>query len=174
MKAFSILIATGSLLCAVPLAQACDVKHHGECPDSYFKQMDKNGDGTISKKEFDAFHSEHFKALDANHDGKISPEEMQAGHSEMESGQKEMESGHKMREKSERDPFDKRFEESDINHDGALSRDECEIGMPMLFGHFDEFDANKDGKITKAEVVESMKKMQDKHMDKDGMKPAQK
>ena len=37
--------------------------------------------------------------------------------------------------------------------------------MPMLFKHFDEIDANKDGKISKDEIVANMKKMHHK-MDK--------
>jgi Ca2+-binding EF-hand superfamily protein len=151
MKAFSSLIIAGCLVCAAPLAQACDPRHHGE-HDGMCMEMDKNGDGFVSKKEFDAFHNEHFKALDVNKDGKLSKEELEGAPAAHE----------KRTTKDGRDPFDKRFEESDINHDGALSRDECEIGMPMLFGHFDEFDANKDGKITKQEVMDSMKKMHDK------------
>ena len=48
--------------------------------------------------------------------------------------------------------------------------------MPMLFAHFDEIDANKDGKITKNEVAAYMKSlhehMQDQHLDKGMMAPA--
>ncbi len=152
MKAFSTLIVAGCLVCAAPLAQACDVKHRGECAGGMFKEMDKNGDGAVSKKEFDAFHSAHFKEMDTNHDGKITQDEMDAVH------QKMMEQG-KAR-------FNQRFDESDINHDGVLSKDEAEIGMPMLFAHFDEIDANKDGKISKEELAQSMKQMHEKMHEK--------
>lgn len=160
MKVFSKLLAAGCLLGAAPLVQACDVGHHGEHGNCYFNQMDKNGDGAVSKKEFDAFHDEHFKALDANHDGKLTQDEMEGGHGK--AGMHDV------------DPFDRRFDESDINHDGALSRDEAEIGMPMLFAHFDEFDTSKDGKITKAEVIDSMQKMHERHENKAGAKQDQK
>jgi Ca2+-binding EF-hand superfamily protein len=156
MKAFSTLIAAGCLVCAAPLVQACDVKHRGEHGGKFFQEMDKNGDGAISKKEFDAFHNAHFKEMDANHDGKITQDEMDAMH------QKMMEQG-KAR-------FEQRFDESDINHDGVLSKDEAEIGMPMLFAHFDEIDANKDGKISKEELAQSMKKMHEKMQEKRGDK----
>jgi Ca2+-binding EF-hand superfamily protein len=165
MKVFSKLILAGSLACAAPLVQACDVKHHGECGGSMFKEMDKNGDGAISKKEFDAYHSAQFKKLDLNHDGKITPEEMDAMHEKMaDKCDVKSDKGH--------EGFDERFDETDINHDGALSKDEAEIGMPMLFKHFDEIDANKDGKITKEEVADSMKKMHE-HMHMNDMQEKQ-
>jgi Ca2+-binding EF-hand superfamily protein len=155
MKAFSKLIVAGCLVCAAPLVQACDMGKEGMEGGMFFKEMDKNGDSAISKKEFDAFHSAHFKEMDANKDGKITPEEMDATHK-------------KMVEKCDVS-FDKRFEESDINNDGALSKDEAEIGMPMLFKHFDDFDANKDGKISKDELKDYMKKMHEKMPGKRGV-----
>ena len=162
MKALSGLIVAGCLACAAPLALAYDGKYCATYGGS-FKKMDKNGDGAISKKEFDAFHNEHFRDMDANKDGKISQDEMGALHGRM-AGKGPM-------------MFDQRFDETDINHDGALSRDEAEIGMPMIFAHFDEYDANKDGKISKDEVVERMKQMHGKMRDKCDpgmMKPEQK
>ncbi len=154
MKAFSKLIVAGCLLCAAPLVQACDVKHRGECAGGMFKEMDKNGDGAISKKEFDAFHSAHFKELDTNKDGKITQDELDAVHDKM------MERG--------KERFQDRFDATDINHDGALSKDEAEIGMPMLFAHFDEIDTNKDGKISKEEVAAYMKTMHERMPGKHG------
>ena len=154
MKAFSKLFVASCLLCVAPLVQACDVRHHGMQGGMFMQEMDKNGDGTISKKEFDAFHSARFKEMDANHDGKVTQDEMDALHQKMRGQGKER--------------FHQRFEESDINHDGALSKDEAEIGMPMLFAHFDEIDVNKDGKISKEEMAASMKKMHEQMQDKRG------
>lgn len=151
MKALSGLIVAGCLACATPLALACDGKHCATY-GANFKEMDKNGDGAISKKEFDAFHSRHFRDMDANKDGKIGQDEMGGLHGQM-MGKRPM-------------MFDQRFDETDINDDGALSKDEAEIGMPMLFAHFDEYDANKDGKISKDEVAAGMKQMHEKMRDK--------
>lgn len=154
MKTFSKLALAGCLLLAAPLVQACGLKHDGgKCIHDKCMQgmgmsgmMDKNGDGAIGKKEFDAFHAERFKEMDANKDGKITKDEMDAMHNKMMEGA--------------RGRFESRFDESDINHDGALGKDEAEIGMPMLFSHFDEVDSNKDGKVSKEEMAEHMKKMQ--------------
>ena len=171
MKAFSRLIMMSSLLCASPLVHACDVGHHGEYGDYIFKEMDKNGDGAISKKEFDAFHNAQFKKFDLNHDGKITQEELDSAHDKM------VDKCDVHADKGKYEDFDERFDESDINHDGALSKDEAEIGMPMLFAHFDEIDANHDGKITKEEVAAGMKKMHEKmheQYDEDMKKPDQK
>jgi len=149
MKALSTLIVAGSLFAVAPLTQACPAKHHGGHEGPCLEEMDKNKDGTVSKKEFEAFHADRFKEMDANKDGKLSEEEMGGV----------MGMSHRPMKEMGQDPFDRRFDEVDINHDGGLSKAEAEIGMPMLFKRYDEIDANKDGKITKEEVIESMKKM---------------
>jgi len=154
MKKLSKLIMAGCLVCAAPLVLACDMGQPGAAGGMFFKDMDKNGDGAISKQEFDAFHSAHFKAMDANKDGKVTQDEMDAAHK-------------KMMEKCDVRP-DSRFDEVDVNHDGALSKDEVEIGMPMLFKHFDEVDTNKDGKISKDELNDYMQKMHEKMHGKRG------
>lgn len=146
MKTIPATMIVATLLCAAPLAQACQP---GGPQDGWMLQeMDANKDGSVSKKEFDAFHAERFKEMDANKDGKVTPEEMEALHK-------------KMMDKCKPRMGD-RFDEVDINHDGQLSKEEAEIGMPMLYEHFDEIDTNKDGKLSKDEINESMKKMHDK------------
>lgn len=145
MKTFSTWMLAGCLVCAVPLAQACPGKHQGVHNGPCALDMDKDKDGSVSKKEFDAFHAARFKEMDANKDGKLSEDEI----GPQQQGMRDI----------KQDPFDRRFDEVDINHDGGLSKAEAEIGMPMLFKRFDEIDADKDGKMTKDEVVESMKKM---------------
>ena len=154
MKVFSKLIMAGCLVCAAPLVQACDMGQPGGAEGMFFKEIDKNGDGVISKQEFDAFHNAHFKEMDTNKDGKITREEMDAMHK-------------KMADKCDVS-YETRFNEVDINHDGGLSKDEMEIGMPMLFKHFDEVDTNKDGKISKGELNDYMQKMHDKMHGKHG------
>lgn len=155
MKAFSTLIVAGSLVCVAPLAQACDMKG---CPQGgrMMEQMDQNKDGSISKKEYDSFHSGHFKDMDANNDGKVTQAEMDGLHK-------------KMMDKcdvSSEQRFNARFDEVDINNDGLLSKDEAETGMPMLSTHFDDNDTDKDGKISKEEMNASMKKMHEKMQEK--------
>lgn len=142
MKHIAPLILACGLASAVPLAQACTVQgaHSGFCLD----EMDKNQDGAISKKEFEAFHMARFRELDANKDGKLSEEERLAAIPP------------KM---APHMPFEQRFDEVDINHDGMLSRDEAEIGMPGLFQRFEVIDADQNGKLSKGEVAAHMRRV---------------
>jgi Ca2+-binding EF-hand superfamily protein len=142
MNKFIVIVASCSIL-AAPLALACEPKCDTKSGGRYFEEMDSNKDGTISKKEFDAFHSKHFKELDANKDGKVTQEEMQAAHPQMH------ERGDML--------INKRFDAADTDHDGALSREEAKV-TPMILQHFDEFDSNKDGKVTQEEIKAMMER----------------
>jgi hypothetical protein len=83
----SYLAVVSSLVMSVNLAhaegEACDKnmhgQHHGQMDGMMFKKLDSDGDGVISKAEFNAFNTKHFKKLDANKDGKITPDELQGG-----------------------------------------------------------------------------------------------
>ena len=159
-KTISYLAIASCFVLGVSLAQAgspekCGPMHdgqmhgqmHGQMEDKMFKGADADGDGAISKAEFDAFHAIRFKEMDANGDGRITPDEMKSAHMQM------LEKGK-----------DKRFDEADANHDGALSREETEK-MPMMSRRFEEIDANHDGKVTREEmdaVMEKRRYMRDK------------
>ena len=128
-------------------AEKCDedmhAQHHGETEGMMFKKLDTNGDGVISKAEFNAFNARHFRKLDTNNDGKLTPEELQGGHKQ--------EMGHG----DGTTHLDQRFNAADANHDGGLDREEAS-NMPMLSQYFDEVDANKDGKVTRQEYLDAM------------------
>jgi Ca2+-binding EF-hand superfamily protein len=148
------LIAAGGLMAIAQQASACPGKAHGPndaCPTGggMIQQMDKDGDGAVSLKEFNVFHAERFKAMDTNNDGKVSSEEMDGMHKGMRGKMKSM------RHMS----IEQHFDAADTDHDGALTKEEAEKGMPILFARFDENDANKDGKITKDEVMREPKRM---------------
>lgn len=143
-KLISSIIVASCTVIAASSALACDPMNKSKPCGKHFAEMDTNKDGTISKKEFDAFHNKHFKELDANHDGKVTQEEMQAAHPMMH------EHGDAL--------ISKRFEAADTNHDGVLTREEAK-DMPMLSQHFDEIDTNKDGKVT----PEELKAMMEEH-----------
>ena len=53
------------------------------------------------------------------------------------------------------------FEKADANHDGILTRKEAEK-VPALASQFNDMDINQDGKVTRQEMVASMK-MKKKH-----------
>jgi Ca2+-binding EF-hand superfamily protein len=122
---------------------------HGEMDRMVFNKLDTNGDGFISRKEFDAYNAKHFKELDTNKDGKLSLEELQGGHKPV------MGHGDAMSHGDGTTHLDERFNAADANHDGGLDREEAK-NMPMLSQYFDEIDTNKDGKVTRQEYFDAM------------------
>ena len=112
-----------------------------------FSRLDTNGDGVISKAEFDAFNAAHFNDLDTNKDGNISPEELRAATNQVPPNQGMHSDG--------TTHLDQRFYAADANHDGGLDRGEA-INMPMLSKYFDDVDTNKDGKVTRQEYFDAM------------------
>jgi Ca2+-binding EF-hand superfamily protein len=112
--------------------------HEGD----WFKRLDTNQDGAITKDEAQAANAERitktFDTLDANKDGMITQDEMRAAH---EARHAEMQA-----------QFDARFKQADTNSDGLLSKDEAQKGMPRLAHAFDKLDANKDGQLSPEEM----------------------
>jgi len=109
--------------------------------DLAFKKMDANGDGVVSKNEFNEFNARHFKEMDANKDGKVTREEMNASASKViRNGLTHLE---------------ERFAAADTDHDGGLDRKEAEA-MPVMLAYFDEIDTDKNGKITREEYLAAM------------------
>jgi hypothetical protein len=150
-KIISYLVVASSLLISVNLAKAegeardeyMQGQHHGQMDGMMFNKLDTNGDGFISRKEFNAFNAKHFKELDINKDGKLTLEELQGGHRQG------------MGHGDGTTHLDQRFNAADVNHDGGLDREEAK-NMPMLSMYFDEVDANKDGKVTRQEYFDAM------------------
>ena len=50
--------------------------HHGTMMEKMFEKMDADGDGSITKAEFDTFHDQRFDEIDADKDGKVTKEEI--------------------------------------------------------------------------------------------------
>ena len=134
------LILGAPAVLAEPEGQGGQV--HGQMGEQMFREVDSNGDGAISKAEFNVFQTKQFKRMDSNGDGKISYAEMAEGHKKPESG-------------GTRSHLDKRFLAADADHDGGLTRDEARE-MPMLSMYFDEVDSNKDDKVTRQEYFDAM------------------
>ncbi|GAB7544717.1 MULTISPECIES: EF-hand domain-containing protein [unclassified Cupriavidus] len=140
---------------AAPAAPApgpqAGMRHHMEHGGGmWFKSIDTDGDGTISKAEADAL----FNKIDTNHDGKLDKNELAAYRKTMmEQRRAEMQA-----------ELEARFKAADKNGDGALTKAEVQAGMPHLAKHFDQLDTNHDGKLTLDEIRAGMQKMHEQRM----------
>jgi EF hand domain-containing protein len=111
--------------------------------DAWWKKVDADGDGTISKAEAEANAprlARDFDKVDANHDGKITREELEAA-------------GKQARQARGKEWWDK----VDPDHDGSISKAEAEANAPRLAKNFDKVDTNHDGKITPEELKAAKK-----------------
>jgi hypothetical protein len=73
-----------------------DHKEHMKMMTEYFfNKMDKNGDGYVSRKEYDEYYRKWFHEADTNHDGRLTIEEVRAQmHREMKRMKQDMEEMH--------------------------------------------------------------------------------
>lgn len=104
-------------------------------------KLDANGDGVIDRAEAAKAPrlSQNFDKLDANHDGKLGADERpQRGQGEGRPGG--------------RGDRGARMAQMDKNGDGKFSRDEL-AGHQRAVEHFGDIDANKDGFLTREEMM---------------------
>jgi Ca2+-binding EF-hand superfamily protein len=115
-----------------------------------FADLDKNGDGKITKDEAPERMAEHFEEHDTNSDGFIDKKEQDAV---IEFIRQRF----SQRNRSDQDRG-LTFEQMDTNKDGKISKDEAPERMAERFG---EVDSNSDGFIDKEEqavVVEAIRR----------------
>ncbi len=157
----------------------------------HFAMMDVNSDGKLDKADHAARQLEHFKKMDTDRNGSISQAEFLAAHQRGPGNEHSGMGGPdgKMAMPHERGAHEggprgaggkhgKRgmdgghkmmmLHMADANKDGVITRDEMVGGM---LKHFDMTDTNKDGKVTPEERRAAMAKMHE-HMKsmKGGMK----
>lgn len=58
---------------------------HGKRGGGMMKMADSNGDGAITKAEFDAMHTQHFTMMDSDNDGTVTAAERKAARDKMRS-----------------------------------------------------------------------------------------
>lgn len=141
-----------------------------------FAKLDANHDGFVSKQELDARlnlreqrverfdPSKIFDRIDANHDGKITTAEAEAARAQRSQGK----AGKPAKAKAT--AVSGLFARADTNKDGAITRAEFDVvgqQMKTRFEHagtrgaergarmFDAEDANKDGKVSLAEMQQA-------------------
>ncbi len=80
MKKVLLLGAAVLTMNAIPaLAEEGGKKHHGGMKmEKMFSEQDTDGNGTVSKAEFDAHATKRFESMDANKDGGLTQEEIKA------------------------------------------------------------------------------------------------
>ncbi len=135
------LIAT--LILVPAFAFAADNPADAKAPrgPGHFKKADTNGDGKLSRAEFEKAMprlSDKFAAIDTDKDGQVTRAELQAW--------KKSHKGEKQARAAER------FRHADTDGDGAISRAEADKNAPRLAKKFDLIDSNKDGKLTQDEL----------------------
>ena len=133
-------VALNAATNAAPNTTTAPAANNGE--HGWFKKIDTNGDGVITKDEAlaaaNARVEKEFATFDLNHDGQITQDEMKQVHTQKRA---EMEA-----------KFEARFKQADTNGDGQLSKEEVQAGMPFLARGFDRLDANKDGQLSLDEI----------------------
>ncbi len=119
------LMAAAALAVVPALAE----KPAGDKAGHWFRALDKDGDGAISRDEARARGAKRFGRLDADGDGKVSREEFLGRHQ-------------------------RRFAGLDADGDGAVTRDEFDARSDA---RFEKIDQNGDGRVTLEELREARK-----------------
>ncbi|MCA8985171.1 MAG: EF-hand domain-containing protein [Planctomycetaceae bacterium] len=129
----------------------------GRGPGDFFAQMDKDGDGKLSKEEAPERMRETFDRLDLNKDGFIDQEEIRQMMERFRQGGPGRPDG-PGRPGAPGANLEDRMKELDKDGDGKISLDEAPERMKQ---GFDRLDTNKDGFIDLTEMRQIMERVRD-------------
>jgi hypothetical protein len=122
-------------------------------------KMDGDRDGIVSTAEHAAGAKRMFDKMDANRDGNVTAAEMDAAHAAIAKHPEGAKAGH---DKGHRELSSaEKIQVIDTNGDGVLSAQEHETGSRSMFG---KMDADRDGRLTMAEMHAGHDKMLKKKM----------
>jgi len=115
------------------------------------QSADTDGDGTISRAEFDAAGARAFARLDEDGDGYVTMDEFEAGpHMERQHAGRGAEEHRARMEERMKLHRAQRFVSADANGDSILSRAEFDAGRAT---RFDELDRDDDGSVGPEEMA---------------------
>lgn len=130
--------------------KASHERRRTEHAEKRFEKSDANGDGVISKSEYDAKRAEHTEKREArrdlNNDGTVDVADKEL-HKAKRAKRKEKQAERKANRDVNRDNYRKRIKR-DANGDGLITRAEYDTATEAMFIWL---DANADGVLTKGE-----------------------
>lgn len=112
--------------------------------DYFFKGVDLNNDGNISKEEAKQKApaiTENFDQIDANRDGALDKKEFKIFWAAAEKNRRE---------------FSQRLERADLDKNNMLSKEEANA-LPSLSERFDDIDRNHDGQLVIKEISDYLR-----------------
>ena len=140
-KLFSIVVISITTACLALASGAASAGANDNPAKGKMAKIDRDGDGKISREEAASFPrlAKHFDQIDSNKDGGLSRDELVTARKKAAAA---------------------KFKALDANGDSRISRAEADAKAPRLSKHFDQFDTNKDGYLSKDELVAAHKMAQ--------------
>jgi len=128
----NLLIST--FLIALPLSASllAAAPDHRPGPGMMLERMDTDGDGQITRTEYETAHGTRFSAMDTNNDGALTADEM-----------------NKMRQTKREEMRQRRFDRMDTDGNGQISEEEFNTQGSEMFS---SMDANQDGTVSQSEI----------------------
>lgn len=147
---FKFLIAPAAALAVVGFAAEASAASHNR--DTFVREQDQNGDGKVSKAEFDAGRAKEFARMDANGDGGLSHDEYVNDFKARLPGKLEATPADKREEQQTRElrQVEVRFGVLDTDKSGQITSAEFDRSGSMMFTHH---DTNKDGFVSADDPV---------------------
>ncbi|MDR7118716.1 EF-hand domain-containing protein [Caulobacter sp. BE254] len=143
-----------ALLAAAALCVAAPALAASHARDTFIKEQDLNGDGSVSKDEFKAGRDKQFADIDANHDGALSHDEYVGEFTARLA--KRLAASTDTAEKKEEERV-RQLRQADVRF-GVLDTDKSRGITPAEFDYsgwrmFVTHDTNKDGAVSAADPV---------------------
>lgn len=147
---FKSLIAPAAALAVLGFAAEATAASHNR--DTFVREQDQNGDGKVSKSEFDAGRGKEFARMDRNGDGGLSHDEYVEDFKARLPGKLEAVPADRREEQQTRElrQVEVRFGVLDTDNSGQITPAEFDRSGSTMFAHH---DTNKDGFVSADDPV---------------------